>query len=592
MLDVFPRWRQPMKASDYVASALHRHGVKQVFEVSGGMITHLLDSIHKRGDIRLVSVHHEQAAAFAADAVGRMTGIPGVAMATSGPGATNLLTGIASCFFDSSPAVFITGQVNRDEQKGSRQIRQLGFQETDIVSMATPVTKAAWEVESVEALPGLLERAFALATAGRPGPVLLDIPMDLQRMAIPDDPGLQPPYAAAPLDLDLAAVERALETICIAQHPLVLVGGGIRSARATEQLRELVDILGVPVVASLMAVDVLPHDHALRVGMIGTYGNRWANVAMSNSDCLLVLGSRLDVRQTGADTKAFMAGRRVFHVDCEPGEMNNRVSGCASIVSELPAFLTAAIGLARGRARGIARRSAQPERAEWLQSITSWRKEWPDTDELKGVPGINPNVFMHRLSAQSVAASAFVVDVGQHQMWACQSLELHADQRLLTSGGLGSMGFALPAAIGAAVSSARPVVVVAGDGGFQCNVQELQTAVRNHLPVKIVIVNNRCHGMVRQFQESYFDRRFQSTLWGYDAPDFASVARAYGIASATVGDPREIDHGIQQLWHNPDAPALLQVMVDTYANAYPKIAFGRPMDEMEPFAKPLEMEST
>ena len=572
-----------MKASDYVALALHSHGVRQVFEVSGGMITHLLDSIYKRGGIRLVSVHHEQAAAFAADAVGRMTGIPGVAMATSGPGATNLLTGIASCFFDSSPAVFITGQVNRDEQKGSRQIRQLGFQETDIVAMAAPVTKAAWKVESVEALPGLIERAFSLAIMGRPGPVLLDIPMDVQRMAIQDDPGFKQ-QAAASREPDLDSVERALETICAAQRPLVLVGGGIRSARATEQLRELVDILRVPVVASLMAVDVLPHKHALRVGMIGTYGNRWANIAMSNSDCLLVLGSRLDVRQTGVDTKAFMAARRVVHVDCEPGEINNRVSGCESIVSELPAFLTAAIG--------IARRIPQPERAEWRQSIARWRNEWPDTGELKGVPGINPNVFMHRLSTRSAMASAFVVDVGQHQMWACQSLELNPDQRLLTSGGLGSMGFALPAALGAAVSSARPVVAVAGDGGFQCNLQELQTVVRNQLPIKIVIINNRCHGMVRQFQESYFEGRYQSTLWGYDAPDLESVARAYGIEAATVSDLRDIDHSIQQLWRNPEAPALLQVMVDTYANAYPKIAFGRPMEEMEPFAKPLEMEST
>ncbi len=567
-----------MKASDYIASALHRHGVRQVFEVSGGMITHLLDSIHKRGDIQLVSVHHEQAAAFAADAVGRMTGIPGVAMATSGPGATNLLTGIASCFFDSSPAVFITGQVNRDEQKGSRQIRQLGFQEADIVAMSAPITKAAWKAETVEALPGMIDRAFALATMGRPGPVLLDIPMDLQRMAIADNAAREPLPPIAPPGLDFKSIERALDKVCAARRPLVLVGGGIRSARAAELLRELVAILRVPVAASLMAVDVLPHHHPLRVGMIGTYGNRWANIAMTNSDCLLVLGSRLDVRQTGADTKAFMAGRCVVHVDCEPGEINNRVSGCESVVSELPAFLNAAIG--------IARRVAPPEHPEWLHAIARWREEWPDTHELTGVPGINPNGFMHRLSARSAAASAFAVDVGQHQMWACQSLDLNADQRLLTSGGLGSMGFALPAAIGAAIGSARPVVAVAGDGGFQCNVQELQTVVRNQLPIKIVIINNRCHGMVRQFQESYFDGRYQSTLWGYDAPDFASVARAYGIQAATVSDPSGIEDGIRHLWENPDVPALLQVMVDTYANAYPKIAYGRPMDEMEPSARP------
>jgi acetolactate synthase-1/2/3 large subunit len=572
-----------MKASDYIARTLRKHGVRYVFEVSGGMITHLLDSINKQGEIRVVSVHHEQAAAFAADAVGRMTGIPGVAMATSGPGATNLLTGIGSCHFDSSPAVFITGQVNRDEQKGERKIRQLGFQETDIVTMAGPITKAAWKVGSIEELPEVLERAFAVATGGRPGPVLVDIPMDVQRMAVPDDLVLKTtPTPVA--GVDLAAVRTGLERVRIARRPLVLIGGGIRSARVAEQLREFVEILGIPVVASLMAVDVLPQDHPLRVGMIGTYGNRWANVAMGNSDCLLVLGSRLDVRQTGADTKAFMADRSVIHVDCEPGEINNRVSGCESIVAELPAFLDAAIRLAADL--------GFPERAEWREAIGQWRAEWPDTNEQVGVPGINPNVFMHCLSARSAAAAAYVIDVGQHQMWAAQSIDLNADQRFLTSGGMGSMGFALPAAIGAAVSSGRPVVVVAGDGGFQCNLQELQTVVRNKLPIKIVIINNRCHGMVRQFQESYFEGRYQSTLWGYDAPDFANVARAYGMQGCTVARTEDMDEAVRLLWQKPDEPALLQVMVDTYANAYPKIAFGRPITEMEPFATPIEMEST
>jgi len=569
-----------MKASDYIAEVLSNNGVRCVFEVSGGMITHLLDSINRQGKIRVVSVHHEQAAAFAADAVGRMSGVPGVAMATSGPGAINLLTGIGSCHFDSSPAVFITGQVNRDEQKGDRKIRQLGFQETDIVAMAAPITKAAWKAACVEELPDLLNRAFELAISGRPGPVLVDVPMDVQRMAVAN-PASGPVGASLAPTPDLTGVESALTRLCDAKRPLILVGGGIRSARIAEQFRSFADAIGLPVVHSLMGVDILPHDHALRVGMIGTYGNRWANLAMGHSDCILVLGSRLDVRQTGADTAAFMAGRSVIHVDCEPGEINNRVSGCTAILSELPAFLEAAMKL------------ATPQRpVEWLAQIAEWKQQWPDTGEQAGVPGINPNSLMHALSARSGLAAAFVIDVGQHQMWAAQSLDLERDQRFLTSGGMGSMGFALPAAIGAAVSCGQPVVVVAGDGGFQCNIQELQTVVRNRLPVKIVIVNNRCHGMVRQFQESYFDARYQSTLWGYDAPDFGRVAEAFGIASHTIGKPEDIETGVDFLWAAPHEPALLQVMVDTYANAYPKIAFGRPVTDMEPFVKPTEMEST
>jgi acetolactate synthase-1/2/3 large subunit len=549
------------------------------------MITHLLDSINRQGKLRVVSVHHEQAAAFAADAVGRMTGIPGVAMATSGPGATNLLTGIGSCYFDSSPAVFLTGQVNRAEQKGDRKIRQLGFQETDIVSMATPITKAAWKVNTGEELPLLLDRAFALATEGRPGPVLLDIPMDVQRLDIePELASRAESSLNAGVTPDADAVRDALDRVLAAQLPLVLVGGGIRSARATNQLRQLVRLLGIPVVNSLMAVDVLPYDDELRVGMIGTYGNRWANTAVGNSDCLLVLGSRLDVRQTGADTAAFAAGRSLVHVDCEPGEINNRVKGCSAVVATLPEFLDAAIEM-------TSRRSV-PERNAWRAQIEEWKVQWPDTDELAGLPGINPNVLMHRLSAQSQAAGTYVIDVGQHQMWAAQSIDVRNDQRFLTSGGMGSMGYALPAAIGAAVSTDRPVVVIAGDGGFQCNIQELQTVVRNRLPVKMIIINNLCHGMVRQFQESYFDARYQSTLWGYSAPNFELVASGYGIAARTTERPDDIDECMRWLWEDPEQPALLQVMVDTYANAYPKIAFGRPITEMEPFAKPIEMEST
>jgi acetolactate synthase-1/2/3 large subunit len=555
--------------------------------MSGGMITHLLDSIHQTTDIRIVSTHHEQAAAFAADAVGRMTGIPGVAMATSGPGATNLLTGIGSCYFDSSPAVFITGQVNRNEQKGDRPIRQLGFQETDIVSMVGPITKAAWMVRTPEDVPAALQRAFAIAREGRPGPVLLDIPMDVQRSNI-DVPmaeaGAEQPAQRGAV-VDQPVLEELFGALRKAKRPLILVGGGIRAARATHLLRDFVHKTRVPVVFSLMAVDALPSNDPLCVGWIGSYGNRWANLAIGESDFMLVLGSRLDIRQTGSDTDAFKGDRVIYHVDCEPGEINNRVTGCRGITAELCEFLTAAVQKADDW--------AFEEQTEWLAEIDELRRAWPDTGELAGVPGINPNAFMHQLSVVAREASAYVVDVGQHQMWAAQSLDIGEDQHFLTSGGMGSMGFALPAAIGTAlVTAPRPVVVVAGDGGFQSNIQELQTVARNQLPIKIVVINNGCHGMVRQFQESYFDSRYQSTLWGYSAPDFAQVASAYGIPALTIDAETDVDQALAWFWKEPNAPALLQVMVDTYANAYPKIAFGRPITEMEPFATPVGMEST
>ena len=573
-----------VKCADYLVSFLEGQGVPCVFELSGGMITHLLDAFCRRGQIPLVSMHHEQAAAFAVDAIGKLTGRPAVAMATSGPGATNLLTGIATCYFDSSPGVFITGQVNRYEQKGSRPVRQLGFQETDIVAIARPVTKAAWQAQAAEELPGLLREAFAVAVAGRPGPVLIDIPMDVQRAPLWVEEQQAPSVSSEPPQtIDSALVSELFAALAVAERPLILAGGGVRCAQAAPQLLAFAHELSVPVVYSLHAVDVLPSSDPLRVGMIGTYGNRWANLALARSDFLLVLGSRLDIRQTGSKPQVIAEGRCVCHVDCEPGEINNRVTGCLGIVADLRTFFAAAkqhIGM-----------GCPPDRGEWLAEIAALRQAWPDTRELAGVPGINPNILMHRLSEVSARAAGYVVDVGQHQMWAAQSLDLAPNQRFLTTGGMGAMGYALPAAVGmSCLVRPQPVVVISGDGGMQCNIQELQTVVHHELPVKIVVLNNGCHGMVRQFQESYFECRYQSTMWGYSAPDFARVANAYGVPGRTVTAEGELDQSLAWFWEETEQSALLQVMIDPLTNVYPKIAFGRPIAEMEPIARPAQME--
>lgn len=575
-----------MKATDYLTRYLYDRGVRTVFELPGGMITHLLNSLFEFEKIRVLSVHHEQAAAFAADAAGRLTGVPGVAMATSGPGATNLLTGIGSCFYDSSPAVFITGQVNRHELRGNRAIRQLGFQESDIVSMSAPITKAAWQIKSAEELPEMLERAFDLSLSGRPGPVLLDIPMDVQNSEISASSFRTAHFSSPPKStIDPSIWEQLRKALKDSQRPLVLTGAGVRAGDALRELVLFVEMLQIPVVNSLLAVDVLPYQHPLRIGMIGSYANRWANHALGNSDLLIVLGSRLDIRQTGNDTEFFRGGRTIVHVDVEPGEMNNRILGCLAIHSGLQPFLREALEELKGLER--------LERYSWHGEIAAMREKYDDQLELATAKGINPNTFMHQLSAASSEAAAYLVDVGQHQMWAAQSIEVGADQRWLTSGGMGSMGFALPAAIGAAAAVApRPVVVIAGDGGFQCNLQELQTVVRNQLPIKIVIVNNHCHGMVRQFQQTYFKEQYQSTIHGYDTPDFVRVAEAYGIPSFSVSGKSDIGEGLRFLWKDPARPALIDVIIDTFTNVYPKIAFGRPLTEMEPDAEPIAMEGT
>ena len=571
-----------MTVADYIAEFLEARGVQHVFEVSGGYVAHMLDSIHRRGAPQIVSVHHEQSAAFAADAVGRTTGVPGVAMATAGPGATNLLTGVASCYFDSSPAVFITGHVHRRDRKGDRPIRQLGFQETDIVSMARPVTKEAWDVRAPEDVPGLLARAFDVALRGRPGPVLIDIPLDVQYADIDVADGSEPSVDIPPERAGhLGTIPSDLiEQIQAAERPLIWVGGGVRAARATHVLREFVRRVRVPVVCSLLALDALPWADPYRVGFIGAYGNRWANLAVGESDLILVLGARLDIRQTGSETDSFKGDRTIVHVDCEAGEMNNRVRGCHAIEADVKDFLTGGLELASGR--------EFEEPAAWLAEIAELRRRYPDTEEATGPRNINPNALMHQLSSVSGKAAAYVIDVGQHQMWAAQSLEPGADQSFLTSGGLGSMGFALPAAIGVGlVVAPRPVVVVAGDGGFQCNIQELQSVARNRLPLKMVIVNNGCHGMTRQFQESFFGERYQSSLWGYSAPDFERLAVAYRIEARSVEDEADTEAALEWLWHDPAAPALLQVKTNAFTNLYPKIAFGRPITEMEPLVTPL-----
>jgi acetolactate synthase-1/2/3 large subunit len=573
-----------LKVSDYIAEFLVAQEVKYVFEISGGMIMLLLDSLHRNGKIKVVTVHHEQAAGFAAEAIGRVTSVPGVAFATSGPGATNLLTAIGSCYFDSTPAVFITGQVNRHEMKGTRAIRQLGFQETDIVSMARPITKGAWQAMTPEDVPEMLSRAFTVCREGRPGPVLIDIPMDVQRQDV-SAPVQQvaPPEPCG--EVPGAILTELFEEIRTSRRPLILVGGGVRAARAEDLVRTLATRTQVPLVNSLHAMDVLPYDHPLRVGFIGTYGNRWANLALGSCDFLLVLGSRLDIRQTGSETAAFAANKKIFHVDCETGELNNRVVGCEAIVADLDLFLR--------KANEVAAAMSFETRAEWLAEIARLRGDWPDTKEIKDAPGINPNALIHELSAASGLAGAYTVDVGQHQMWAAQSVELRAGQRFLTSGGMGAMGFALPAAIGTALAmSPQPVVMVAGDGGFQVNIQELQTVRRNNLPIKMVIINNRCHGMTRQFQQTYFEGRYGSALWGYSVPAFDKVAEAYGIRGRAIEDAEDIGQAVKWLWERPDDPALLEVRINTFANAYPKIAFGKPISEMEPLSKPDAMEST
>jgi len=401
---------------------------------------------------------------------------------------------------------------------------QLGFRETDIVNMAKTITKMAYSEKTEKEFSLIFEEAWQIAMSGRPGPVLIDLPMNIQNQEIElIDPNLQNSVYTENTPDVLDFFQNYIDALKNSKRPLVLVGRGIRSSGTVEKFQQFIQKYQIPVVTSLLGFDVLPYKYQQRVGFIGTYGNRWANYALGSCDLLLVLGSRLDLRQTGSDIESFQNGKQVYHVDIDQAELNNRITGCSVLNCDLSGFFSQIEHLD----------STYQASTEWVNEIEEKKQTRLDTDELANISGINPNVFIHQLSKKSTEAKAFTTDVGNNQMWSSQSLELNNYQLLLTSGGMGAMGYALPAAIGASITLGNaPVVCIAGDGGFQINIQELQTIRRNNLPVKIVILNNHCLGMIRQFQDSYFDSCYQSTVCGYNAPAFTKVALAYGIDSS------------------------------------------------------------
>lgn len=574
-----------MKVSDYIIDFLVKEGVSHVFELIGGAVTHLLDSVYSREDIECVSVHHEQAAAFAAEAYSRINGNLGVAMATSGPGALNLLTGIGSCYFDSVPCLFITGQVNTYEYKFGRPVRQLGFQETDIVSVVKPLTKYAELVTSAEKIRHHLEKAVYLARSGRPGPVLLDIPINIQRASIEPDrlmgciESREFNQTGNTTSCSSTVMDQVIGLIGQSSRPVILAGGGIRTAGAADELHMLVEKTGIPVVASLMGLDAIPHEHNAFYGLIGAYGNRYGNLALANCDLLLILGSRLDSRQTGTRPETFARAAKKVHVDIDPAELNEKIKADMAVNCDVREFLA-----------GINQRLEGTEKADlsaWRQVLRGYREKYPSFSN----PGkeenikdekIDANRFMDLLSFCSQEGDIICVDVGQNLMWAGQSFRIKKKQRMLVSGGMGAMGFALPAALGAAMAApGRRILVIAGDGGLQINIQELDTIASHNLPVKIFVMNNRCLGMVRQFQEMYFGGRLQSTVKGYSCPDFGKLAGAYGIPAYLITSMAGAGDTITTALKT-SGPALVEVIMDRSTLVNPKLLVNRPVEDMSP----------
>ncbi|ADL56839.1 thiamine pyrophosphate-binding protein [Gallionella capsiferriformans] len=565
-----------MKASDAVAKFLIAHQVQTCFELVGGMITHLLDSFAESGQFNIVSMHHEQSAAFAAEGVARHTRgkTIAVAMGTSGPGATNLLTGIGSCWFDSVPCLFITGQVNTRELKGDRAIRQQGFQELDIVAVAQSLTKYALRVDEAGDLLPQLHKALSLALSGRQGPVLLDIPNDVQRAEIPDE--LVEQWLSTPLAISAgseitSAQLQQLSSLCqAAQRPLICVGGGARWADSMDEWLLAANALGIPYVATLMG-----HERVVArqnyFNMIGSYGNREANWAVQNCDLLIVIGARLDVRQTGSDVDDFARQARVVQIDIDPAQLENRVQAdlsiCAAAESVFKAFLLQAD-------------TFQNLDQNWLLDLTEQR-ERAETNEYADWK-ISPSELFKKLNVSLATQPVdYVCDVGNHQMWAAQSLRLAPSQAVHYSGGMGAMGFALPAALGIAVQSRSKVVVITGDGSMQINIQELDTLNRLGLDLTIIVMNNSVLGMVKNFQDMYFDGRDQSTKKGYSSPSFTDIAIAYGIEAHRAETADDMTRVVDMIADHKGA-LLIELMMEGATECRPRLAFGSKLDEQFP----------
>ncbi len=565
-----------MKTSEYIVEYLITKGITDVFGYPGGMVTHLMDSLSERSDdISAHITYHEQAAAFAACGYAQASGRVGMAFATSGPGATNLLTGVGHAFFDSVPVIFITGQVNTFESCKDTGLRQRGFQETDIVSMARPVTKYAVYVDSADALPNVLNEAYRIATTGRPGPVLLDIPMNVLRGDVDIDRERETEsddnttgthvFADAGSRLKRILNDRLKTSV----RPCILVGNGIKSSGLTEQFRSLVREYDIPVVSSMMAVDVIPESDGLAgkyYGFIGAYGNRTANFVVAKCDLLICLGSRLDVRQVGAKREIFASNAHIVRIDIDKAELDNKVR---EDESDILMPLSDALGVIRQVLSEY-----NNDYSDWLNVCREIKKQVKLIDELQ------PNRIVNEISSCVPDGYSVVADVGQNMIWAAQSFKFKIGQRIYMSGGMGSMGYALPAAIGIYYATHRPVICFTGDGGMQMNIQELQYIYRENLPIKIIVMNNMSLGMIRHFQEMYFDKNYCYTISGrgYDTPDFVDIAKAYKINSVRVSDSNELD----KVNYSDVKPELIEVMLSGDTVVRPKLEYGKPNQDQEP----------
>lgn len=550
--------------------SLKREGVDVLFGYPGGAVIDIYDELSRHPDLRHVLVRHEQGAVHAADGYARASGKTGVCLVTSGPGATNTVTGIATAHCDSIPMVIITGQVP------TRMIGNDAFQEVDIVGITRPCTKHNFLVKDVTQLALTLRQAFFLARSGRPGPVLVDLPKDVVQAKAefvwPEAVSMRsynPTYKP-----NLNQLRRSVEELARAERPVILAGGGVILSDAAEALTALARKVHVPVTGTLMGLGGFAATDPLWTGMVGMHGTYAANMAINNADMLLCVGARFDDRVTGKLT-AFAPKARIVHIDIDPTSIRKNVEVHVPVVGDCRLALEGMLAIAEAKLEG---KGWAAEHKAWLETVAGWKNARPLNYQKKD-GSIKPQEVVEALHTLTGGEAIIATEVGQHQMWVAQFYSFTRPRTLLTSGGLGTMGFGFPASLGAQFAFPdRKVITVAGDGSFQMNVQELGTVVANRLPIKVVILNNRHLGMVRQWQELFYEGNYSFTNMEAQ-PDFVKLADAYGAEGYRISTPEELLPVLEKALNSPN-PAIIDVRVAREENVYPIVPAGAALDEM------------
>ena len=548
--------KEKVKGAEIVCQSLIREGVEVLFGHPGGAILPFYDALWSYPQLRHILVRHEQAAAHAADGYSRVSGKVGVCVATSGPGATNLVTGIMGAKADSVPLIAITGQVARTA------IGSEAFQECDICSITATCTKKSFMVMSASDLAPTIREAFAIAQEGRPGPVLVDIPRDVQLDLVdPVFPEITPPRMPELSEETRASLQSAARLINEAERPLIIAGHGVLASGGTKELQALAEATGIPVITTLLGLSSFPSGHPLSLGMLGMHGMYWANIAVDQADLIVGVGMRFDDRVTGR-VSTFAPHARVIHVDIEPTQIGRNVPVEVALAGDAKAVL-----------HGLNPLVSHTPRPDWMEHISKLRQEHPSL----AIPPSDRLQTQHVMATlndvlQDDPGATVVTGVGQHQMWAAQFLAFNQVNTFVSSGGQGAMGFEVPAALG--IQAGRPgatVWSIAGDGGFQMTLQELVTAVEEKLPVKFALINNGHLGMVRQWQEMYFDNHLKAVP--VPGPDYLKLAEAYGLGAVRVSEQEDVLAALQQAKAH-DGPFLIEFVVDEAANVYPMVPPG------------------